>query len=82
MRTTRDYRQGARMKAAEKRTQHDFKLSLKHYLRDQTNRGRSDIALGREFGVSRQTIGNWKRLLGLTMIRRAIYKNRIGKDGQ
>lgn len=59
---------GAKMKAATARIKAQHKQSLLAYLRDQTNRGRTDCALGREFQVSRHTIRNWKSLLGLIKI--------------
>ncbi len=67
-----DYKVGAKMKTAEEYCQSKHRKSLKAYLRDKTNRGVSDIALGREFGVSRHTIANWKRLLGIVVVRRAL----------
>lgn len=67
-----DYRVGVKMAAAEAYTQAQHKMSLKAYLRDKTNRNVSDITLGREFGVSRHTICNWKRLLGIVVVKRAL----------
>lgn len=67
-----DYKVGAKMKTAEEYCQAKHRKSLKAYLRDKTNRGVSDIALGREFGVSRHTIANWKRLLGIVVVKRAL----------
>ena len=67
-----NYKVGAKMKEAEEYCQSKHRKSLKNYLRDKTNRGVSDIALGREFGVSRHTIANWKRLLGIVVVKRAL----------
>lgn len=66
-----DYKVGAKMKAAEAYTQAKHRKSLKAYLRDKTNRNVSDIELSLEFGVSRHTICNWKRLLGIIVVKRA-----------
>jgi len=66
-----DYRVGVKMKAAEDKCEREHKMTLKAYLRDQINRGRQDIELGKEFGVDRHTITNWKRLLGITTVKRA-----------
>lgn len=67
-----DYKVGAKMKAAEVYCQAKHRKSLKAYLRDKTNRGVSDIELSKEFGVSRHTICNWKRLLGIVVVKRAL----------
>lgn len=67
-----DYRVGAKMAAAEAYSQAKHRKSLKAYLRDKTNRGVSDIELSQEFGVSRHTICNWKRLLGIVVVKRAL----------
>lgn len=67
-----DYRVGAKMKAAEEYCQAKHRKNLKAYLRDKTNRGMSDIELSKEFGVSRHTICNWKRLLGIVVVKRAL----------
>lgn len=66
-----DYKVGAKMKEAEAYCQSKHRKSLKAYLRDKTNRNVSDIELSREFGVSRHTICNWKRLLGIIVVKRA-----------
>ena len=49
-------------------------MSLRDYLRTETNRGRSDVDLSREFRVSRHTIHNWKMLLGLVTVRRTEFR--------
>ena len=67
-----DYKVGAKMKTAEEYCQAKHRKSLKAYLRDKTNRGVSDIELSKEFGVSRHTICNWKRLLGIVVVKRAL----------
>lgn len=60
------------MAAAEAYTQSKHNMTLKAYLRDKTNRGVSDIELSKKFGVSRHTICNWKRLLGIVVVKRAL----------
>ncbi len=76
-----DYKVGAKMKEAEAYCQDKHRKSLKAYLRDKTNRNVSDIELSREFGVSRHTICNWKRLLGLIVVKRAfITTKQITED--
>ncbi len=67
-----DYKIGAKMKEAEAYCQAKHRKSLKAYLRDRTNRNVSDIELSHEFGVSRHTICNWKRLLGIVVVKRAL----------
>lgn len=67
-----DYKVGAKMKAAEAYCQSKHRKSLKAYLRDKTNRNVSDIELSKEFAVSRHTIANWKRLLGIVVVKRAL----------
>ena len=67
-----NYKVGAKMAAAEAYTQSKHNMTLKAYLRDKTNRGVSDIELSKEFGVSRHTIANWKRLLGIVVVKRAL----------
>ena len=67
-----DYKVGAKMKEAEAYCQSKHRKSLKAYLRDKTNRNVSDIELSQEFGVSRHTICNWKRLLGIVVVKRAL----------
>lgn len=75
-----DYKQGAKMKEAETYTQAKHRKSLKAYLRDRTNRNVSDIELSREFGVSRHTICNWKRLLGIIVVKRALTVTKITEE--
>lgn len=75
-----DYKQGAKMKEAETYTQSKHRKSLKAYLRDRTNRNVSDIELSREFGVSRHTICNWKRLLGIVVVKRALTVTKITEE--
>ena len=59
---------GAKMAAATARIKAQHNQTLGYYLRDQINRGRTDCALGREFGVSRHTIRNWQRILLLIKV--------------
>lgn len=67
-----NYKVGAKMKTAEEYCQAKHRKSLKAYLRDRANRNVSDIELSKEFGVSRHTICNWKRLLGIIVVKRAL----------
>ena len=69
---TQTFRVGAKMNAAETTVLRNYGIDLRTYLRQETNRGRDDTALGREFGVNRHTISNWKRLLGIVTVKRAI----------
>lgn len=69
-----DYRPGQPMKDAEAWTKKTHDLSLKHYLRAETERGRSDKAIATDFSVHCHTICNWKRLLGLVTVRRVINR--------
>ena len=66
------YKVGAKMKRGEAQCQRDHGESLKPYLRKSINNNVSDITLGKEFGVDRKTIANWKRLLLIKTIRRAV----------
>ena len=60
------------MRIAMNDIQANHQMTLKDYLRVETNRGRGDCELGREFDVDRHTILNWKRLYKITTVRRAI----------
>lgn len=61
---------------AERTSLRDHGFTLRDYLRSETNRGRSDVSLAREYQVSRHTIRNWKRLLGLVRITRTELSER------
>lgn len=67
-----EYKVGAKMKTAEAYCQAKHRTSLKTYLRNMANRNVSDIELSQEFGVSRHSIANWKRLLGIVVVKRAL----------
>lgn len=67
------FRVGEKMKEAEDKVKREHNKDLKTYLRDAVNSNRSDCELSREFGVSRHTIRNWKRLLGVIVIKRAQF---------
>lgn len=69
------FRTGKRMKEAEDYCQRKYCISLKEYLRRKTNSGISDIELGREFGVTRHTIRNWKTHLQLVVVKRALSEH-------
>jgi len=72
------YKRGDKMIAAEKYTLEKYNLTLKAYLKQETNRGVSDCQMAKEFNVNRHTIANWKRLTGLITVKRAIspYTNK------
>jgi len=63
------------MKDAAEWTAKQHSLSLKHYLRQETERGRSDTSIATDFHVHRHTICNWKRLLGLVTVKRLIQRH-------
>lgn len=69
---TQTFRVGEKMRAGEAQAKQLRGVDLRTYLRQETNRGRPDTAIGRDFGVNRHTICNWKRLLGIVTVKRAI----------
>lgn len=56
---------GPVMKTAMSRAKREYKTDLREYLLRETNRGRTETSIANDFGVSRLTIRNWKKLLGL-----------------
>lgn len=77
----RNFRLSPLEQAADKHIQIVSGLSLKIYLKKETDRGITDVALGEYFGkvlnadhmpISRHTIKNWKRHNGIVTVRRAL----------
>jgi hypothetical protein len=63
---------GPKMTKAEAQCLERNDCTLKDFLRVETNRGRPDNDIAKEFGVDRHTISGWKRHYGLATVRRLI----------
>ena len=78
----RNFRLSPMEQAAEAHIQKTKGVTLKVYLKIETDRGITDVAMGEYFGnilnsgkpISRHTIKNWKRHNGIITVRRAIQK--------
>ncbi len=55
-------------------------MTLRDYLRRETNRGVKDTELAREFGVHRHTIRNWRRHFNLVLVTRVVSTRTNEKD--
>lgn len=73
------------MRLAEEICQSKHGVDLKTYLKQETNRGRFDKEIALEFPnpnkpgehVHRHTVRNWKRLLGIATVKRAVSSDSI-----